>query len=139
MAGRRAQERVTAAKVREALARRRQVEEAVLVEAAAALEQVREAERALAGTQDRRTRALGTAAWLLPEAEAAAVLGVPGQALRAAKRTLPAADARRLGGQLAAGGPGAPQPGTPPPAVDEPAAAGPVVHRSDPAPGPVVH
>lgn len=77
MAGRRAQDRVTAAKVREKLARRRQVEAAVLVEAAAALGETREAEQALAAVQDRRSQALGTAAWLLPEAEAAAAPGAP--------------------------------------------------------------
>lgn len=101
MASRRAQDRVTAAKVREQLARRRQVEEAVLVEAAAALESIQAAERILAAAQDRRSRALGTAAWLVPEAEAAAVLGVAGQALRAAKRGLTGARAHELGAQLA--------------------------------------
>jgi hypothetical protein len=100
-ASKRAQDRVTAAKVRERLARRRQVEETVLVEAAAALDAVRDAEQALTALQDRRSRALGTVAWLLPEAEAAAVLGVSGQALRAAKRTLPAARAQQLGVELA--------------------------------------
>lgn len=101
MASRRAQDRVTAAKVCERLARRRQVEEAVLLEAAAALESVQAAERALVAAQDRRSRALGTVAWLLPETEAAAVLGVAGQALRVAKRGLTGARAQELGAQLA--------------------------------------
>ena len=123
MASKRAQDRVTAAKVRERLARRRQVEETVLVEAAAALDAVRDAELALTALQDRRSQALGTAAWLLPESEAAAVLGVSGQALRAAKRTLPAARAQQLGAELVgAAGPGGP----PQPRPTEPAAE--VVH-----------
>jgi hypothetical protein len=132
MASKRAQDRVTASKVREALARRRQVEEAVLVEAAAALEEVRDAEHALTTAQDHRARALGTAAWLLPEAEAAAVLGVSGQALRAAKRTVPAARAQQAGAELAglAQPHDAPAPDTLPtrPPVDNAAAPGPVVH-----------
>ncbi len=131
MASRRAQDRVTASKVREALTRRRQVEEAVLVEAAAALEHVRDAEQALTAAQDRRARALGTAAWLLPETEAAAVLGVSGQALRAAKRILPAVRAQHAGAELAglAQRRDPPAPDTLPThsAVDN-AAAGPVIH-----------
>ena len=122
---------MTAAKVREALARRRHVEEAVLVEAAAALEHVRDAEQALSAAQDRRARALGTAAWLLPEAQAAAVLGVSGQALRAAKRTLPAAQAQQSGTELAgtaqAQDPSAPDTLHTPP-VDNSVAPSPVIH-----------
>lgn len=57
-------------------ARRRQVEKAVLVEPAAAVEWVQEVEHALSAAQERRSLALGTVAWLLPQAEAAGVLGV---------------------------------------------------------------
>jgi len=127
VASRRAQDRVTAAKVREQLARRRQVEEAVLVEAAAALDAIRETEQVLSAAQDRRTRALGTVAWLLPEAEAAAVLGISGQALRAAKRTLTGARAQQRGELINAGEPETPAAAAP----DTAAAAGiasPVIH-----------
>jgi hypothetical protein len=125
--------------VREALARRRQVEEAVLVEAAAALDQVRDVEQALAAAQERRSRALGTAAWLLPEAEAAAVLGVAGQALRAAKRGMTGARAQELGAELAgavaaatasSGGSSTADAAGPAPVVHQPAAAAPAAATS---------
>jgi len=130
MASRRAQDRVTAVKVREQLARRRRVEEAVLIEAAAALDGTRETEQALCEAQDRRTRALGTVAWLLAEAEAAAVLGVPGQALRAAKRTLTGARAQQHGAELLnAGEPDPPAAGPPDTAATTAVgSAAPVIH-----------
>ncbi len=87
MASQRAQTRVAAAQIRERLAQRRQLEEDVLTRAGAAMIAAEERHAQAAAADAERDRLLAVAGWVLRPEDAAAVLGVSVQRLRAARRT----------------------------------------------------
>ncbi|MGI8433139.1 MAG: hypothetical protein ACR2LE_00105 [Nocardioidaceae bacterium] len=86
MASQRAQNRVAAAQIRERLAQRRQLEEDVLTRAGAAMIAAEERHAQAVAADAERDRLLAVAGWVLRPEDAAAVLGVSVQRLRAARR-----------------------------------------------------
>ena len=86
MASRRAQDRVMAAQLRERLAHRRQSAEEVLTRAAAALVAAEELQAEAQVAAGERDRLLAAASWVLRPEDAAAVLGVSAQRVRAARK-----------------------------------------------------
>jgi len=86
VASRRAQVRVAAAQVRERLAQRRQLEEDVLTRAGAAMVLAGELHAQAATADAERDRLFAVAGWVLRPEDAAAVLGLTTQRVRAARK-----------------------------------------------------
>ena len=86
MASRRAQVRVAAAQIRERLAQRRQLEEDVLTRAGAAMVLAEELHAQAAAADAERDRLFAVAGWVLRPEDAAAVLGLSVQRVRAARK-----------------------------------------------------
>jgi len=85
VASRRAQVRVAAAQIRERLVQRRQLEEDVLTRAGAAMVSAEELHAQAATADAERDRLFAVAGWVLRPEDAAAVLGLSPQRVRAAR------------------------------------------------------